>query len=300
MVLSSTQARPDPTEVHSAAPPEVQRRLLRSVLREERVSAGLTQKAAAAQVLWSLSKLIRIETGNVPISPADVRVLLLEYGASEERVAELVELAKSARRPDEWAAYRDVASAEALTLFANERAAQTIMKYEPSLIPGLFQTEAYAKALLAALGVAPIRANRIWQLRQRRQEILTGDRYPDLDFIIGEATVSRPVGGPKVMREQIKHLEELAGRENITLQLLPFSGGAHEGMGKAFTILQFTQTQLPDLLYLEDADKESISRDEEEEIKKYSDRFWDLKALAASADDLSDELDKIVSYRFTK
>lgn len=278
-------------------PPEVLKRRLRTALRQAREQAKITQRAAAERLYWSPSKIIRIEQGNVPVAPSDVRVLLLEYGVGEERVLELVELAKASRRPDEWAAYKDVFSSAARELFANERAAEVVQKFEPSLIPGLLQTEAYARALLKALGTPHDVLSRKLEVRIRRQEMLDSPNCPELDFIIGEATVSRPVGGKHVMIEQIEWLKEVARHQKVTLQLLPFAAGAHPGLGCAFTLLQFVDPDLPDLLYLEGADKESITRDDRQAIERYGERFVELKDLC-SPDDLDGQLEEIARYRF--
>lgn len=279
--------------------PEVMRRKLRSALRQARESAQITQKAIADRLFWSQSKIIRIEQGNVPVAPSDVRVLLLAYGQDDEqRITEMMELARASRRPDEWAAYKDVYSSEALTLFSNERAASTVQKYEPSLVPGLFQTEAYARALLVALKAPPAKLEQRLEVRLRRQELLDSPDCPDLDVIIGEAAVSRPTGGKRVMREQIERLKELARHPKVTLQLLPFARGPHRGMGSAFTILQFTDDDLPDLLYLEGADKESITRDDRDAVASYGERFVELKELSADGD-LDAQLDELVARLFS-
>ncbi len=281
-------------------PPEVMRRKVRNILRQEREQRGITQKAAAERVLWSQSKLVRIEAGVTPAAPADVRLLLMEYGADDDRVAEAVEIAKAARQPDEWETYKGVYSNAALNLFANERAATLIEKYEPTLIPGLFQTEEYARALLKQLGSNPDQIDAMVQGRLLRQEMLDSDDFPDLDVIIGEATVSRPVGGSKVMREQIEKLKELVRHKRVTLHFMPFSKGAHPGLGSAFTILQFQDADLPDLVYLEGADRESIVRDDQVEVDRYNRRFAELRELADPSEDLPAVLDEIVKYRFSR
>lgn len=281
-------------------PPEVLRRKVRSVLRQERERLGITQKAAADRMLWSLSKLIRIETGAAQPAPADVRVLLLEYGVDEARVAEVVEFAKASRQPDQWELFKDDLSPEARNLFANESAAQLIEKFEPTLIPGVLQTEEYASGLLKAFMVPEARAKKLVEARLRRQELLDSPECPDLDFVIGEAAVSRPVGGSAVMLSQLKKLKVMAGRKNITLRLLPFSRGAHVGMGSAFTILQFKDTDLPDLVYLESVDKESIVRDDQAEVLRYNERFATLGDLASRPEEFAGQLDDIAGYRFKR
>lgn len=278
-------------------PPQVTKRKVRSILRQERERLGLTQKAAADRMLWSLSKLIRIETGAAHVSPADVRVLLREYGVAEERAAEVVRFAQESRNPDQWDQFKDVLSVAARNLFANEGAAGLTAKYEPEMVPGLFQTEPYARTLLGAL-YPPATVERRVEARLRRQGLLDADTCPELNVIIGETAVSRIVGGEGVMREQLARLKSLAERENITLQLMPFTAGAHEGMGSGFTVLQFKDVDLPDLVYLESVDKESTVREDQDEVTKYTVRFAMLREHASPPERFADELDQIARARF--
>lgn len=277
--------------------PEVMKRKVRNILREEREKKGITQKTAAQRVLWSPSKLIRIETGVTPAAPADVRLLLLEYGADDKRVAEAVEIAKAARQPDRWEAYKDVYSTTARHLFAYERAATLIQKHEPTFIPGLFQTEEYARALLKETGTDPHQIDEKVRGRLLRQELLESDDCPYLDVILGEAAVSRPIGGINVMREQIEKLKKLATHKKVAIRLMPFSKGAHPGLGSAFTILQFQEADFSDLVYLEGVDHESIVREDRDEVDQYNSRFAELRELANPPEELPDLLDEIVRYR---
>ncbi|MCA1602061.1 MAG: helix-turn-helix domain-containing protein [Acidobacteria bacterium] len=280
-------------------PPEVMRRKVRNIIRHERERRGITQKAAAERVLWSQSKLVRLETGVTPPAPADVRLLLMEYGADEERVAEIVEIAKAARQPDEWETYKNAYSNVSINLFANERAATLIQKFEPTLVPGLFQTEEYARALLRETRSDPDKIDDKVRARLHRQEILDREDCPDIDFIIGEASVSRPIGGDSVMRAQIENLKKIAKHKKVALRLMPFSKGAHPGLGSAFTILEFKDPDLPDLVYLESADHESIVRDDQAEVDRYNRRFAELLDLADPPEDLPATLDEIAKQRFS-
>jgi hypothetical protein len=297
------QARRTVTDVADGASKtetvEVKKRRLRVALRQARVDAKMTQKAAADQLVWSTSKIVRIEQGTVPVTPTDVRGMLHLYGvADESRVEELVELAKDAREDKGWSAFSDVLSAAGLELFGNESAAKVIYKYEPSVVPGLFQTQDYARSLLKALGNSEEQVERRLEARVQRQRLLDRSVRPDLNFILGEAAISRPVGGEDVMREQIAHLLELAKVEDISVQLLPFSAGAHRGLGSAFTVLQFDDPLLSDLLYLENAERESISRDESGEIKKYLELFVELQSMANNFGSLEDNIKRILHERF--
>jgi transcriptional regulator with XRE-family HTH domain len=287
-----------PVDVVGGGPPEVNRRKVRNILRDARESIPLSQKQAAERVLWSLSKLIRIETG-APPQPADVRVLLKEYGFDDDRIAEVVEYAKIARQPDEWEQYRGLYTNAALSLFANESAARVIQKYEPTFVPGLLQTEDYARELLQALEVDNGVIERLLMVRLQRQEMLERPDCPKLDFILGEATISRPIGsGFAVIRSQIQRLKALADHPKITLRLLPFSAGVHPGMGIAFTVLEFRDAEVPDIVYLESADRDSIWRDEKEEIQKYAQRFGKLLEMAPPAEDFTTQLEAVAEARF--
>jgi transcriptional regulator with XRE-family HTH domain len=279
-------------------PPEVNRRRVRNILRDAREGIGLTQKQAAERVLWSLSKLIRIETGATP-QPADVRVLLKEYGFADDRIAEVVEYAKVARQPDEWEQYKDVYSNAALSLFSTEAAARVIQKYEPSVVPGLLQTEDYARELLRSREIDNGVIDRLLMVRLQRQEMLERKDCPKLDFILGEATISRPVGdGYGIIRAQIQRLKSLADHPKITLRCLPFSAGVHSGMGVSFTVLEFRDAEVPDLVYLESADRDSIWRDDKDEVHKYAQRFGKLQEIAQPAEEFASQVEQVAKERF--
>jgi transcriptional regulator with XRE-family HTH domain len=273
--------------------PEVMRRRLKIALRQEREAAGLTQKEAAEALDWSVSKILRVEQGAVAITPIDLRALLAVYKTvDEKREAELVGLARGSRK-QLWSEYRDVYSPASLTLFGNEAAAKIIYKYEPTFIPGLLQTEEYARALLAGLGHGEGDIDRMVSARLERQELLDREPRPQLQFILGEACVSRPVGGRRVMLHQLDRLKAMAMRTDIRLQVLPFSVGAHRRMGEAFTILQFADENLDDLLYLENAGGESVSRENPEVIARYFQDFFTLQAMANDAASFAETVDTI-------
>jgi len=274
---------------------EVKKRRLRTALRQARIDARMTQKAAAEHLVWSISKIVRIEQGTVPVTPTDVRAMLQLYSVTDEaRINELVDLAKEAREDKGWSGFSDVLSPESLELFGNEPSAKVIYKYEPSVVPGLFQTQEYARSLLRALGNSEEQIDRRLEARTQRQQLLDSPHRPELNFILGETALSRPVGGEDVMREQIAHVLELAKVDDISVLLLPFAAGPHRGMGGAFTVLQFDDPLLPDLLYLENAERDSVSRDEEGEIKKYLELFVELQIMATTHGSLEEHVDRIL------
>jgi transcriptional regulator with XRE-family HTH domain len=278
---------------------EVKKRRLRTTLRQARIDAHLTQKAAAEELSWSMSKIVRIELGSVPVTPTDVRVMLQLYGVDDRsQIEELFNLAKEAREDKGLSPFSDVLSDEALELFGNEGAAKVIYKYEPSVFPGLFQTTEYARSLLHALGYSEEQVEKRLKVREQRQRMLEGADHPDLSFIVGETALSRTVGGEDVMREQIAHVLELSKMDGISTAILPFAAGVHRAMGGAFTVLQFKDPQLPDLLYLENAVGERVSRDEEGEISKYLELFAELQEMASKYGSVEEQVDSILHQRF--
>jgi transcriptional regulator with XRE-family HTH domain len=279
--------------------PEVMRRRLRTFLRQAREAVPLTQQVAADALDWSVSKIIRIEQGTVGITPIDLRALLTVYGVTDEKViTDLVQLARGSRRQS-WRQYRNVYSSASLALFANEAVAAFIYKYEPTFIPGLLQTEDYARALLAGLGHDDEETEAMVSARLERQQLLDRERHPELQFVLGEATVCRAVGGSDVMLQQLERLKELAGMPGIELRILPFSAGAHPRMGGAFTILEFADPNLDDLLYRENAGGESTSRDDPDLIADYRRDFLDIQKLATGDGEFTKFVDEIITSRFS-
>jgi transcriptional regulator with XRE-family HTH domain len=274
--------------------PETMRRRLKAALRSLRAEAGITQLEAAAAMDWSSSKLIRIESGAVGLSVTDLRALLVLYRVrDEETIAELIELARGSKRQS-WSEYSDVYSPAARTLFGHEAAAKIIYKHEPTIIPGILQTEEYARAVLESAGYREHEIERMESARLERQELLDRDPHPELQFILGEASVSWLVGGGGVMTNQLRFLKYLARRPEVCIQILPFAAGAHRRIEEAFTILEFADPHLDDLLYLENVGGESIGRDEPELIASYRYDFLTLQRLASERAALADVIDTIL------
>jgi transcriptional regulator with XRE-family HTH domain len=285
----------DPMPVDEA--PEVLRRRLRIALRQAREDLGLTQKQAASDLYWSVSKIIRIEQGVVPVTPTDVRALLTRYKVTDEqRVEDLINLALGSKKQP-WDDYKSVYSSAALTLFGNESAAKYISKYEPTYVPGLLQTPEYAKALLKGLGNSNDEVELKVNARLERQELLVHEPRPTLDYIIGEGAISVAVGSSDIMLQQFERIKEIGARPGVSIHILPFSAGAHRRMADAFTILEFGD-ELDDLLYLENAGRETTTREEQELIAEYRKDFLDLEAISSSAPELDRVLDDIASVRF--
>ena len=275
--------------------PEVMKRRLRLALRQGRTDADISQKAAASELVWSVSKIVRIEQGTVPVAPTDVRAMLHLYKVTDEaRVDDLVELAKQAREDKGWAEYEDILQPATRELVGSEPAAKVVYQYEPAIVPGLFQTQDYGRALLHVLGLSEADVERRLEARLKRQRLLEATLRPDFNIVIGQAALVRPVGGKDVMIEQISRLLELSKEPGVNLWLLPFSAGAHRAMGSAFTILQFEDPELKDLLYLENAERVSVSRDEKHDISQYLELYVELQKLADDAGSFEDLVASVV------
>lgn len=277
----------------------MKRRRLRSALRSARETAKLTQQMVAKQLTWSTSKVVRIEQGLVPVTPIDVKAMLELYGITEKaKVDDMTRLAIESRDLKGFKTYADVYSPAALELFDYETAARAIFKHEPTVIPGLLQTQDYAEALQFALGNSRDVVDRRMKARAERLTLLEHADRPELNFIIGEAALLRPVGSNDIMREQIEVLRKFAKEDGINLYLLPFSAGAHRGLGEAFTIVQFHNENDEDVLFLENAERFSVTKDDPDALTRYEELFVSLQGMAERAGTFLELLDDTVAARY--
>lgn len=215
-------------------------------LREER---GLAAKDVAEALRWSVAKVSRVENAVIGISVEDVEAALDLYGGLDhvER-ADLLQLARDAGKRGWWAAFKDVFKGAYPGL---EDQASRLRTYEPLLIPGLLQTHDYIRAVTAAAppkSKDPDTAQELLEQRVKariaRQSLLSRPDAPKMHFLIGEAALRQQVGGPDVMRKQIAALWEASTKPNITIQIVPFSGGAHCGMDGPFVVMDFAAAQM--------------------------------------------------------
>jgi transcriptional regulator with XRE-family HTH domain len=265
-----------------AQSPTVHQRRLRVELRKAREAAGLTQEQVAAALEWSLSKVIRIEAGVVRVSTTDLRALLGHYGVPADRITELSELNRAARERAWWSDYAKVLSPQYLEFVGYEAAASVLRQFHPLVIPGLLQTPEYAQALAEGLSDPNERpvVNAASEVRIRRQELFDRENAPKCVFIFDEAAIRRQVGGTVVMKHQLRHILDLAGRPTVTVQIVPFTAGAHPGMNGPFVILEFPDPEDDDVLYLEKGQGSLISRDVREDIVGYREAFERLRAIS--------------------
>jgi transcriptional regulator with XRE-family HTH domain len=263
--------------------PTVRRRRLALELRRLRESARLTCEEAAKKLEFSVSKISRVESGRVPVSPRDVYDISVIYGASLEERGYLIRLARDAEKKGWWEAYKDAIEPHFAAYLDLESVAVDIRTYEVGLIPSLLQTREYARAAIGIGMLAGFRgdAERLVRLAVDRRPELTAADAPQFWAVLDEAALRRQVGGPLVMREQLEHLLAMARLPNVELQVIPFESGAHAGLGRSFVILSFADTTDPDVVYLEDLTS-ALYLEDAAEVDCYNTSFDHLRAAALS------------------
>ncbi|WP_084338391.1 Scr1 family TA system antitoxin-like transcriptional regulator [Actinomadura oligospora] len=228
--------------------------MLGSQLRRLREAKGVSRQDAGYVIRASESKISRLELGRVSFKERDVEDLLTLYGVDDQRERHaLLQLARDANTPGWWHRYTDVLPNWFQTYVGLEESAALIRTYELQFVPGLLQSEGYARAIIQQ-GNAGAPESEIEQrvsLRLQRQERLTAPDAPRLWAVLDESALKRPIGGPEVMRGQLEHLIEVSKLPNVTIQVMPFKFGAHAAEGGAFTILRFPEQDLPDVVYVE-------------------------------------------------
>jgi transcriptional regulator with XRE-family HTH domain len=228
--------------------------MLGNQLRRLREEAGITPDEAGYEIRASRSKISRMEKGRVGFKERDVSDLLTMYGVTDERVrAGMLSLGRQASAHGWWSNYGDILPDWFEAYLGLEGAASVIRTFELQFVHGLFQTEAYARAVtLLGYGAAPAEEiDRRVSLRMKRQDLLTRPDPPQVWSILDEAVLRRPAGGRAVMQAQLNRLAELARLPQVTLQIVPFGSGAHAAAGGSFTILRFAEPGLPDVVYIE-------------------------------------------------
>jgi hypothetical protein len=240
---------------------------------------------AAEHLECSPAKISRIETGQVGARIQDVRDLLGFYGITGAARDALLDLVRQARQRAWWHAYGDMLDDDFLTYIGLEDEATMIRTFETNLVPGLLQTEAYSRALMTVRRDTPLDdIDRGLQIRQTRQQILARDDPPRLRAVLDEAVLRRHVGDAEVMAGQSEHLVAMAGRPNVTVQILPFNAGAHPGASCPFTILGFDDPADPNGAYTETLTGRFYI-DKAEELGRYVAEFEHLGSLALPPDE---------------
>jgi transcriptional regulator with XRE-family HTH domain len=245
---------PGPSQEEFPVEATVLRMLLGAQLRRLREAAGISAEKAGYSIRGSRSKISRMETGRVGLKVRDVEDLLTLYGVADERErAKVITLARRSREPEWWAQYNDILPDWFETYLGLESAATSIRTFEMQFVPGLLQTEGYARAVttLGHQTASPDEIERRVGLRLGRQELLSRTQPPRIWAVMDEAVLRRPIGGSQVMRAQLRRLTEAARLPHVTLQVVPFARGGHAGASGSFSILRFEERDLPDVVYIE-------------------------------------------------
>lgn len=224
------------------------RRLIREVTRL-RHEADLSMEAAAARLGWSASKMYRLESGRTRITTDDLADMLDAYGTAGPERDRLLRLCRDARTRGWWTAYADVFSGSYIALEAEAAAIQT---HAHIVVPGVFQTPDYAREVITATrpdAQARDTERMVAARTARQRSLFARTKPPRVHAILDEAVLRRRVGGPETMADQLEALGGIAARPDVTIQVLPFTGGTHAGMDGKFTLLEFPED--PPVAYVE-------------------------------------------------
>lgn len=266
--------------------PTLRGRRLAVELMRRREAAGLSREEAARRLDWSTSTIFRIETGRSRPQPGNVRVLLDLYGVTGAERDGLVQLAREARQPGWWHSFRDVLPNPYEVYIGLEAGAASIRNFEPVVIPGLLQTEDYARAMFkgGARELDREEVERRIEVRLARQKILSRQDRPRLWAVIDEAVIHRLVGSPAMMQGQLRHLVETAEQGRTTIQVVPYRAGAHAGTTGPFVILDFPEPSVPAVVYVETLAGD-IYLEQRADVDRYTLAFDRLLAAALHPDD---------------
>jgi transcriptional regulator with XRE-family HTH domain len=264
--------------------PTIRRRELGHLLREHRHRAGLSIESVAERMYCSAAKISRLEQAKRSISVRDVRDLCAIYGVPLRERDRLMALAKESRERSWWQRY----DLPYDTYVGLEAAATSIGDFESAAIPGLLQTREYALALCRGMLLTepPDVIDQRVEGRMKRQDLLTREAPPppDLQVIMDETALLRPVGGDEVMRDQMAALVDRARLANVTIHVIPLSAGPHPGLSSNFSILGFEDLSLSDVVYLEGLGG-NIYLDRPADLDRFRTTFAELKSVALSPED---------------
>lgn len=287
-----------------AADPYLQRHRLRVELHRRRAELRWTQRQVAERLDWSESKVIRIEAGTVTISVTDLRALLTLYGVTDpERVAALVTMAKDSRRRAWWGEFRDILSPQYTKLLGYQSAATAILDYRVLLLPGMFQIEAYTRALARMATSECADQDDASRTQDRFVEArMTGQRWfhqapnrPAMSVVLHAASIQAAVGGRDVMVQQLRALRKYASEPGITIRVLPASAPENLGMLGPFVIFELPDGgQEPAVVFLENAERDLLIKDDPAAVLKYRARHARVAELAKPATDTPQIIDDAI------
>jgi hypothetical protein len=263
----------------------VRHKRLTAEMRRLRAESGLTRDDVASRLEWHPTKITRIETGQwTRLNPRDVRDLLDIYGVTDSEQREgLVQLARDSKQKGWWHSYGDVLPSEYNNFIGLEAEAASVRTYQQVLVPGLLQTEDYARAVIRAFRPHDTNegTDRRVAVRHQRQQRVTDERSLQISAVLGEGVVHQLVGDRAVTAAQLRFLADVNNLPNVMIQVLPYSAGAHGAMIGSFEILGFPEPIDPDVVYLENM-ASALFLEEPEDINRYVQVFDYLRAAALS------------------
>lgn len=265
--------------------PTVLRMILGRRLQDMRQNAGASLEDAARALRVKPLTIRRLEKAEVALKPLYVEKLLETYGADRQEIDEFVALAERANEPGWWHAYRDVVPGWFTAYVSLETSAKTLRTYEPHYVTGLLQTRDYARGVLRGgfPNGSEEELERRVELRLRRQSLLEAADAPTLWVVMEETVLHRAVGGSAVMREQIDRLLEVSELAHVSLDIVPFSAGAHVGACAPFTYFRFEEPELPDVVYSELLSA-SVYLDERVDVAAHLEAHSRMSLLTSSED----------------
>ncbi|MER0446359.1 helix-turn-helix transcriptional regulator [Streptomyces sp. Edi4] len=264
--------------------PTVRRRRLGQELRRLRELKGMTAEEVAERLLVSQSKISRLENGRRSISQRDVRDLCGVYEVEDHRIVDsLMQMAKDSRQQGWWHAFGDIPYSVYIGL---ETDAASLRVYDPQVVPGLLQTPQYAEALIAGAlpETVPADVEKRVNVRLRRQERVKATENPlRLWVVIDEAALRRTIGGKQLMIDQLESLIDQSRLPHVTVQVLPFSMGAHPGINGQYAILEFPDASDSSVVYIEGVTSD-LYLEKANDVQKYSVMYEHLRAQALNVD----------------
>nr|WP_202519424.1 helix-turn-helix transcriptional regulator [Streptomyces sp. SID1034] len=262
-------------------------------LRRLRELKGMTAEEVAERLLVSQSKISRLENGRRSISQRDVRDLCGVYEVEDHRIVDsLMQMAKDSRQQGWWHAFGDIPYSVYIGL---ETDAASLRVYDPQVVPGLLQTRQYAESLIAGAlpETAPTDVEKRVNVRLRRQERVKATENPlRLWVVIDEAALRRRVGDKQLMIDQLEFLIDQSQLPHVTVQVLPFSMGAHPGINGQYAILEFPDASDSSVVYIEGVTSD-LYLEKANDVQKYSVMYEHLRAQALNVDQTREFITKV-------
>jgi transcriptional regulator with XRE-family HTH domain len=281
--------------VATSQSPTVRRRELGALLRGLRKESGLTVEEVAERLLCSAAKVSRMETGHRGATLRDVRDLCDLYGVEDSTRTRLMSLARQSKERSWWQEVDHQLPAPYSTYIGLETAAVSIKEFESGIVPGLLQTEDYARSVIREALLPKLSADVVEErveARLTRQVVLTRENPLSFWVVLDEAVLHRPVGGARVMSAQLKRLVTDADLANVTIQVLPYDAGVHPGLNSTFSILEFAERAVSNVVYVEGMIGQ-IYLERPQDVERYRHTFDHLRAMAWSPADSVDSMSRI-------